>query len=273
MTAMASEPDIETLMQLGLTATQARIYLALVQHGKASAKTLCKAAQMDRGDVYRVLRTLQDMGLVEKILETPNNYRAISLRDGISKLVTQKTNELRQLKKSTNELIQRNSILERVSQQLDQDQFVMIPPFEMHRKKFIESLGNAEISFDSVFSWEDLKTAIEGGAVSHKRALKSGAKIRYLVEKTNNSENTSKAIEPLARLGDFKVKLIPKLPQVWFGIVDKKELFVILSPTPKPMSSSCLWSCNAGIIEIFQSYFDSAWAKDTDRLIANKRIS
>jgi sugar-specific transcriptional regulator TrmB len=265
---MVSERDIETLVRMGLTTNQARVYFALLHRKKASAKTIYKDAQIDRGDTYRVIYQLQDLGLIEKILDTPNNYIAMPLHEGLSKLLKQKTHEFRQLKSDAKELMTQNNFLHKNQPQADQDQFVMIPPMEMHFKKFRASLSNAQISLDSLYFWTDLKRTIENGARAHKKALKKGAKIRYLVEEIGSIENTSKVIEPLTRLGNFEARFLPKLPRALFAIVDRKELFIVVSPTP-PTKSSCLWSSNLGVIEIFQSYFDKAWEEAKNQVTAS----
>jgi sugar-specific transcriptional regulator TrmB len=256
----ALENDIDTLTQLGLTPTQAKVYIVLVKYEKASVQTIAKVAQIDRSDSYRVIRQLQNLRLTEKILGTPSSYRAMPLTEGISLLLNQKKHEFRLLQNNAKKLLRKNGPLLKADQSCaDQDQFVIVPPLEMHYRKFQDSLGKARESLDSVFSWADLKSTIEDGAPAHKEALKKGAKLRYIVEKQGVPKDHAATTNVLSSVGSFKVRFVQKIPQVWFGIVDKEELFVVVCPKPNPMKSACLWSCNSGIIEIFQSYFDAAW--------------
>jgi DNA polymerase III alpha subunit len=55
-------------MDLGLTLLQAKIYLALSKTGKATIKTISKASNSARQDIYRIMPTLQKLGLAEKII-------------------------------------------------------------------------------------------------------------------------------------------------------------------------------------------------------------
>jgi sugar-specific transcriptional regulator TrmB len=46
---------IQTLMSLGLTFLQAKVYLSLVALGKSDAKTISKASDIVREEIYRIM--------------------------------------------------------------------------------------------------------------------------------------------------------------------------------------------------------------------------
>lgn len=99
------EECIQALMKLGLTLLQATIYLALAKLGKAGVKKISKASNVARPDVYRVIPALGKIGLVEKIVATPTMYKAVPLKEGISILLQQKTDENIELQKKTKALL------------------------------------------------------------------------------------------------------------------------------------------------------------------------
>ena len=47
--------DAETLVAIGLTSTEAKVYLTLESLGKANAKTIWKNSGVARQDIYRIL--------------------------------------------------------------------------------------------------------------------------------------------------------------------------------------------------------------------------
>ena len=68
--------DHQTLIDLGLTLLQAKVYLALVQSGTLKVGTIAQVSKVARPDVYRTLQKLQDLGLIEKIITKPILFRA-----------------------------------------------------------------------------------------------------------------------------------------------------------------------------------------------------
>ena len=62
-----NEQDVENLVAIGLTITQAKVYLTLAHLGTAKAKAIWKDSEVARQDIYRVLSELEQKTLVEKI--------------------------------------------------------------------------------------------------------------------------------------------------------------------------------------------------------------
>ncbi len=81
----------KTLRELGLTSSQARVYLTLVKLGNYSTvKTINDFSKVARQDVYRTLTELRDFSLVEMVIGNPAMFRAIPLQETITILVERK---------------------------------------------------------------------------------------------------------------------------------------------------------------------------------------
>lgn len=96
---MVEDERVQTLMNLGLTLLQAKIYLALAQAGKTKIETISKASNIARQDIYRIMPTLQKLGLAEKIVTTPTMYKATPIKEGYYLLLQNKTQEYTELRK------------------------------------------------------------------------------------------------------------------------------------------------------------------------------
>ena len=83
----------QVLTNLGLTPVQARVYIALVESGPLPISLISKIAMVARPDVYRTLSNLQKIGLIEKIIRKPLEYRSIPMKEGISLLLETKTHQ------------------------------------------------------------------------------------------------------------------------------------------------------------------------------------
>ena len=82
-----SDEDISTLTELGLTVSQAKIYLSLAKAKNLTAQAISTTSKVARPDVYRVLVQLNEDGLVERIISKPQEFHAISVEKCVSKLI------------------------------------------------------------------------------------------------------------------------------------------------------------------------------------------
>src|ERR1039458_8159881 len=86
---------IQMLMNLGLTLLQAKVYLTLAELGKAEVKRISNASNVARPDVYRVISTLEQIGLAEKIITVPTMYKATPIKEGYYILLQNRSEERR----------------------------------------------------------------------------------------------------------------------------------------------------------------------------------
>jgi sugar-specific transcriptional regulator TrmB len=77
------------LLGLGLTLNQAKIYLAILKPEKTMVGQLAKFSKVRREDVYRVLPSLEKLGLIEKLMGKPTLTMATPISDALSFLVAE----------------------------------------------------------------------------------------------------------------------------------------------------------------------------------------
>ncbi len=81
------DESIQTLIDLGLSSCQAKVYLVLLRIGNQTAYAISETAGIARCDAYRVLQQLEKEGLIEKIIKKPEEFCAISIDECISTLM------------------------------------------------------------------------------------------------------------------------------------------------------------------------------------------
>ena len=91
---MFSDREINSLEDLGLTSSQVKVYLALLNVGCSDAKTACKFSGVVRQDIYRVLNELIVKGLVAKTVDVPSKFDPVNLEDGLVILYDRKKTEV-----------------------------------------------------------------------------------------------------------------------------------------------------------------------------------
>ena len=65
---MSESDKTDLLMGLGLSPNQAKVYQTILKLGNVPVVLIAKSSSVRREDVYKVLPTLEKMGLIEKLL-------------------------------------------------------------------------------------------------------------------------------------------------------------------------------------------------------------
>jgi sugar-specific transcriptional regulator TrmB len=254
------DEEVQTLTCLGLTLCQARVYLALARSGMSTAKTISKVSKVTREDIYRIMPTLQKLGLVEKVITKPAKFKATSIQDAVSILLEHRTKEHSELHAKTKKLLQnfkennaKTTILE------EEPQFVLIPKKEALHQRRMKATQNAQTSIDVVTSWKRFQRAMISYAETLKKAVERGVKIRVVLEKPEGKNSLPEAIQASKKNPSVIVRCIPAHPTAVVMVYDRKEVFIITSPTARLTESPALWSNNPSLVELAQNYFETLW--------------
>lgn len=252
-----NDEHIQTLMDLGLTLLQAKTYLALATLGKAEVKPISKASNVARQDIYRIMPTLEKLGLAEKIITTPAMYKATPIKDGVSILLQHRTREYTELQKKTRKLLnnfQNNDVITTLQ---EDSQFIFVSTRTNFVKRHEKATQIAQASIDFIGPWESFKALLFYGLQDFKRAIKRSVKIRIITEKPENKDSILKATQALKKNLFFEIRYISAPAPIGMIIFDKKEFNLSVSDREWPS----LWSNNPNIIKLATSYFDDLWNK------------
>ena len=266
---------VSKLMDLGLTLIQAKAYLALCRLESADIRTISKTSYLARQDVYRVMPTLQKLGLAEQIISSPVKYRATPIKMGISMLLLNKTHEHSELQKKTLELLGHlNSFQagdERILRQDEpEQQFVVTHEVTLLFKRLIKGTQATKTSIDSIGTWESFASVVSKGFEDFQEALDRGVRIRSITEKPEN-ERVPRYLKNLRKNALYEVRFIPSPAPVTMSILDKKEVNIAIS-TPNSKDVASLWSNNPSILAISTNYFEELWHKASSKRRNRKRI-
>jgi len=86
---MTNDESTDLLLGLGLSLNQARVYLTILKLEKTSVGQISRFSKVRREDVYRVIPSLEKMGLIEKLLGKPTTIRATPISDALTFLVAE----------------------------------------------------------------------------------------------------------------------------------------------------------------------------------------
>lgn len=262
---------------MGLTQTQARIYISNFQTGPATVKQIGIVAEIAREDVYRVLPSLITMGLTKKHLTSPTMYESVEPKHAIDILLKTKQDDYIKAKQKSQGFLKRLGKQSK-SRFLNDEKTVWVyrnkkSPVD---PKAVESVKYAQKSIDFTTTYTlfthsmnnqflkdwitELYRAVNRGiiirmALNMPKTGKPVNKISFLVSQSNG----------LVRHENFKIKYLEAAPECIVLIVDDKKCLIETSPEDNEEVSPFLWTSNPVLVKLASTYFRETWNVSSEK--------
>jgi sugar-specific transcriptional regulator TrmB len=255
-----NQESIQTLMNLGLTQLEAKVYLTLLMFGNGGVdvKRIAKESNTARQYVYRILPSLQQFGLVVRIVATPSIYQATSLKNGLSMLLKQKTEEHNALKNKIKKLFIESTINNvKASVENDAPQFAIISEKKLFFKTVENEILRGQRVINIVCSNDGMQAIAFNLVKDFQKSIARNVKIRLITSNTENHQILER-LQPLIRSPGFEIKFISNVsPVVGLAIFDSRKVCVRISSELVPS----LWTNNPNVIKLAEAYFEGMWVK------------
>lgn len=98
--------EIKTaLIRLKLSKNEAKVFLYLARSGAQKAQKIAESLNLHRTEVYKILRTLENQGIIYRVLERPMKFKAVPLEKFLDLKLEEKRERIYQLEKRKTELL------------------------------------------------------------------------------------------------------------------------------------------------------------------------
>jgi sugar-specific transcriptional regulator TrmB len=253
------EEDVDALVSLGLTARQARVYLALLMIGSSKAKTIAEVSLVNRQDIYLIISSLQDMGLIQRKLTAPTTFTATPIGEALETLIQRKAHELKSIRAKTKHLVEKFSQIP-----LHTDMFAGSPCLGVvsegdRGKKYRYALENVLHGVEVVTTWKRFKQASILFEDQIGSVLGQGVAFRVVTEKPQPDSLPNWVTKALTKNLNFKLRTIPSPPSAVMAIFDNVEVAIAFNNTASLTSGLHLWSNSPNVVALSQVYFSSLW--------------
>ncbi|MEM2103040.1 MAG: helix-turn-helix domain-containing protein, partial [Candidatus Bathyarchaeia archaeon] len=94
-----------TLLRLGLSKNEVRVYLYLARYGERKASEISEALCLHRTETYRILRDLEKRGMVSSVFEKPLKFIATPFERAIDLLIEAKKLKIKILEQKKKKLV------------------------------------------------------------------------------------------------------------------------------------------------------------------------
>jgi sugar-specific transcriptional regulator TrmB len=252
---------LQTLIDLGLSSQQARVYLTLAESGPLKVATISEKNRLDRADVSRTLSKLQELSLVEKIIDVPNRFKAVPMKEGLLLLLKNKTDRHKELESDTKFLV--DLFVDGSNVENEQDSArVILTNGKLLISKVKEAIESTQKEVDVILSWKRFSHGmVSDFDESIERASAKGVKFRFIVGKYEEGRAAKRLIQYLRKKSVCEIRLVSTFPETTVGIFDKKNVIIVLYPERDLPDSPGLLSNNPSIVMLAAGFFDALWSK------------
>jgi sugar-specific transcriptional regulator TrmB len=259
---MEKKEILEVLQKLGLGEYESKAYAALSVLGPTKAGELSREALIPQSKIYEVLANLTRKQLIEVLEGRPKEFKAVSSNLIIKSLVTEKEDEIKNLKEKALVI---SSLLKPEKPREE----IMTGVWVQKGEKFFEFFDKLSEMFDRAekyvyaitrdFSYSHrLRDAVRGCMKKNIKLFIMGLEINdsnYYKAKWYDSNGIPVKI--------FETKVHPRI-----AVVDGKEVTIRLDSDPlkKRFSFQSIWSEDPSLVAVFDSYMKNLWknAKPVD---------
>src|SRR5487761_430580 len=260
------QSESSSLLDFGLTQVQAKVFVLLMSSDGLSTSEISKMIGVRRSDIYRALKRLTELGLIEMSVGNPSRYYTADPTKAVRLLLESKRDELMHLESKTDALI---GWLER---QRDETQ-TQAPKNEETPSAFRLVKGNAVIprvisGIQSARS--EIIKVVSGPALRRhylefsdyeKKVSSLGVTMRVLTEVNASNSRVARSYSDCVHLkhvagldSSLRYLVIDGTELLLAGTIDLKD-----EPDRSVLSTK-----NLVLVKGCMSYFEDLWAKSID---------
>jgi sugar-specific transcriptional regulator TrmB len=265
---------VKTLVGLGLTNMDARVYIFLAKKGPLKARDAAKALRIKRQQLYRSLKNLQSKAIVSATLEYPARFSAVSFEKVIDLFIKTKLEEAQNIQHDKTTLLSSWKALQ-VGEAPDvSPRFMVIEGRNVIYSRIKQMINETKSQLSIISTVSGLARADQFGLLDagFKHPLRSKVQFRLLTQLSEQNLGTMKALlkeTPKAglrfeiRSPNLGLRLFPRMV-----LRDEEEVVFFINPTVGGSLSKqddvCLWTNCKSLVHSFLVLFEELWRNSTE---------
>jgi sugar-specific transcriptional regulator TrmB len=263
------EDEIRFLADVGLTKTQAKLYMTLLRFEEADGKTLAEKADIPRQEVYRTLEELEKKGLVEKIISAPYKFKATSLNFGLQILMTQRALHFKEIQEKTKDFLRKHQANKKEALSKQEYKLVMVEGRERLMQIIKLQHDNVQRNADILSTLPRWLQILNFCFEEYEKALERGVKYRVVLEALESEIEGRENIQALLKKQNFDLRLSQSPLKTNAAIFDQREVTINFFPSQHLAESPVILTNHPSFISMCQDHFSILWKTAREYKLAN----
>jgi sugar-specific transcriptional regulator TrmB len=266
---VGEKPIKQLLKELGLTETEAEVYLFLSKQSALKGTEIAKRIQKDKAQVYHILRSLQVKGLVETTLEAPVRFAPVPFESVVESAIKAKRKEAQRIETTKNELLTYWKNLNKQKADLQLEKFVVIEGQNKVYDKISQMIAKTDNQLSMISNKNNLLKGYQLGIYASISKRKGTGHIQYrlLIELSGqNNQRVNSIIDLICREG-FTIRRRPDTLGLELStqivLRDREELLIFINPNIDVQTIDqddiCFWTNCKTIVQSFAEIFENQW--------------
>jgi len=248
----------QALSRFKLNKNEIRVYLYLARFGAHKAQSIAEALGVHRTEAYKILRRLEEQGLITRVMERPMKFLAVPFATVLDNLIEERRQKVYQMEQHKAELLKMwASLPEPESVNKRKETFQVLEGKKHISVRLSELLENAESEFHMIISDENLIWLYNTPFLDNvqDKSEEKGITTRLM---TNYSPTSSYVLEEMEiGEGDFAYLKKEKIPG--FFMNDKGEMILFMGNDQNSITG--MWTNYETLVESYRILFSLLWKK------------
>jgi sugar-specific transcriptional regulator TrmB len=260
---LSNDENTDLLLGLGLNLTQARVYLSILKLDRAKVGQISKFSKVRREVVYRILPSLEKIGLVERILGRPIMIRATPISDALNFLVTEEKTKSDERLSDMRIKVQKLASRDWKQGDLKESVYILMPDRLLILTKTSSLIMNSKKEVCFITDTVRVIPFLSEFSDELRPAVKEGVLVRIVLEGSDSDDFLREKVRKLLSGDSVSIKFHHE-PLNHFVVSDDKEALITTSKESGLWDAPVLWTNNDNLIGVLKTSFESLWQKAED---------
>jgi sugar-specific transcriptional regulator TrmB len=171
------------LREYGLTVNETKVFLQLSRFSPNTASEISRLLEIPRTEVYNIVASLQNKGVIEATLDRPTKFNSIPIRRALDTLIEAERSRISTMESKREEVLKRWEAVYPATPPEEKERLQLLRGTDQIYARFSDLIARAQNEVDVVAFGTDLTRALDAGILRKAQDLHNrGVAIRLLTD-------------------------------------------------------------------------------------------
>ena len=246
------------LREYGLTVNETKVFLQLSRFSPNTASEIGRSLGIPRTEVYNIVSSLQNKGIIEATLDRPAKFFAVPMRRALDILIEAEKTRISTIESKRKDVLKQWEAVYPASPPEERERLQLLRGTEQIYARLSETIDRAKSEVDIVAFGTDLTRALDAGVLRKSRELhRKGVVIRLLTDSKSKVLDSEPSLSNSIEVQRTE-SVIEAAPH--FVVVDGQELLMF---TKLPGGSraarkkaTAMWTNSLTLVQTMRRLFE-----------------